>query len=129
MTYQVLARKYRPQQFDELVGQDHITQTLTESLRSGRIAHAYIFSGPRGIGKTTTARLLAMSVNCKNREPGSDQVEPCGECESCEQISASRDVDVLEIDGASNNSVDQVRDLRENARYAPSGKRRKIYII
>lgn len=129
MTYQVLARKYRPRQFGELVGQDHITQTLTESLKSGRIAHAYIFSGPRGIGKTTTARLLAMAVNCDNRDPDSGSVEPCNECESCQQISESRDVDVLEIDGASNNSVDQIRDLRENARYAPSGDRRKIYII
>jgi DNA polymerase-3 subunit gamma/tau len=126
MTYRVLARKYRPHRFDELVGQDHIVQTLTKSLRNDRIAHAHIFSGPRGIGKTTTARLLAMAVNCDDPEDG---YEPCNQCESCEKITSGNDVDVIEIDGASNNSVDRIRELRENARYAPARHERKVYII
>jgi len=125
MTYRVLAREYRPQRFDEVVGQEHITKTLTRSFENDRLGHAYIFSGPRGVGKTTTARLLAKLVNCSDP----DNSEPCNECQSCAEIGESRSVDVMEIDGASNNSVDQIRDLRENVQYAPANNRRKIYII
>lgn len=125
MTYEVLARAYRPQRFDEVVGQEHITRTLTRSFDNDRLGHAYIFSGPRGIGKTTTARLLAKLVNCASP----DGSEPCNDCESCERISNSQSVDVMEIDGASNNSVDQVRDLRENVQYAPANNNYKVYII
>lgn len=125
MPYRVLARKYRPETFEEVLGQEHIVKTLTRSLENNRIGHAYIFSGPRGIGKTTTARLLAKAVNCEE----SDSVEPCNECTSCEQISDDRDVDVIEIDGASNNSVDQIRNLRENVQYAPAHNEKKVYII
>ncbi len=127
MGYRVLARQYRPTRFEDVVGQDHVIDALTRGLARGRVAHAYIFSGPRGIGKTTTARLLAMALNCTGREDG--ETEPCNDCSSCEQIREGRDVDVVEIDGASNNSVDQVRELRENARYAPAREKRKIYII
>lgn len=126
MSYRVFARKYRPHQFEDLVGQDHIVRTLTASLENDRVAHAHVFSGPRGIGKTTTARLLAMAVNCENPVGG---VEPCNECISCEQIQEGQSVDVVEIDGASNNSVDRIRELRENARYAPASNDRKVYII
>jgi len=125
MSYLVLARKWRPQGFDEVVGQRHVTQTLKNAILSGRVAHAFIFSGPRGVGKTTTARILAKSVNCEN----GPTPEPCGRCYCCQEISNGNSVDVIEIDGASNTSVEDVRELRENLKYAPSRGRAKIYII
>ncbi|MFP4687021.1 MAG: DNA polymerase III subunit gamma/tau [bacterium] len=125
MSYLVLARKYRPQTFSDVLGQEHITRTLISSIENDRLGHAFLFSGPRGIGKTTTARLLAKAVNCA--EP--QGAEPCNECDSCKQISRGNDVDVMEIDGASNNSVDQIRTLRENVQYTPAHSNMKIYII
>ncbi len=125
MSYLVLARKYRPQTFDEVVKQDHITRTLSNAISAGRVAHAILFSGPRGTGKTTVARVLAKSMNCKN---GPAPV-PCNDCRSCREITAGNASDVFEIDGASNNSVDQIRDLRENVKYMPAHSLYKIYII
>ena len=125
MTYQVTARKWRPQTFAEVVGQEHITATLTNALATGRIAHCYLFCGPRGVGKTTTARILAKALNCAGRS-GTD---PCQECPSCVSITDGTSMDVLEIDGASNNSVDDVRELREVVRYVPTAGSHKIYII
>ena len=125
MAYLVLARKYRPQTFDEVVGQEHVTRTLKNAISGGRVAHAILFSGPRGTGKTTIARILAKAVNC---ESGPTPI-PCNACRSCKDITAGRGVDVFEIDGASNNSVDQVRELRDNSRYMPAHSRFKIYII
>jgi len=125
MSYLVLARKYRPQTFDQVIKQDHVTQTLTNAISSGRVAHAILFSGPRGTGKTTVARILAKAMNCKD---GPVPV-PCNECRSCKEITAGSAVDVFEIDGASNNSVDQVRELRENVKYMPAHSLYKIYII
>jgi len=125
MSYLVLARKYRPQTFEEVIGQDHITRTLANAISSDRVAHAILFSGPRGTGKTTVARILAKTMNCKN---GPAPI-PCNECGSCNEITSGRAVDVFEIDGASNNSVDQIRELRENVRYMPAHSLYKIYII
>jgi DNA polymerase-3 subunit gamma/tau len=125
MSYLVLARKYRPQTFEQVVAQAHITQTLTNAISSGRVAHAILFSGPRGTGKTTVARILAKAMNCKD---GPTPV-PCNVCSSCNEITAGKAVDVFEIDGASNNSVDQVRELRENIKYMPAHSSYKIYII
>ncbi len=125
MSYLVLARKYRPQNFSDVLGQQHITRTLISSIENDRLGHAFLFSGPRGIGKTTTARLLAKAVNCEDP----NGAEPCNECDSCLQISRGNDVDVMEIDGASNNSVDQIRTLRENVQYTPAHSNMKIYII
>jgi DNA polymerase III subunit gamma/tau len=125
MAYEVLARKYRPKQFDEVVGQDHVTRTLRNAVETDRVAHAYIFVGSRGIGKTTTARILAKALNCEK----GPTAEPCDACDACREIAAGRSLDVIEIDGASNNSVDQVRELRENAQYAPARGPYKIYII
>jgi len=125
VSYLVLARKLRPQTFDEVVGQRAVVKTLRNALSSGRIHHAFLFCGPRGTGKTTTARILAKALNCE-RGPTPD---PCNECRSCREITAGSSVDVLEIDGASNTGVDDVRQLRENARYLPVASRRKIYII
>jgi DNA polymerase III subunit gamma/tau len=125
MSYLVLARKYRPQTFEEVIGQDHITRTLANAISSDRVAHAILFSGPRGTGKTTVARILAKTMNCKK---GPAPI-PCNECRSCNEITSGRAVDVYEIDGASNNSVDQIRELRENVRYMPAHSLYKIYII
>ena len=125
MTYQVLARKWRPQTFETVVGQDAITRTIRNALASGRIAHAYLFAGPRGIGKTTTARLLAKALLCPERTGP----EPCGSCAVCREVTAGTAVDVLEIDGASNRGIEEIRTLRENVKYAPSRGRYKVYII
>ena len=125
MSYQVFARKYRPQTFDDLVGQAHVTRTLRNAVEQNRLAHAYLFVGPRGIGKTSTARILAKALNCVN----GPTVSPCGVCDSCREIAQGISLDVLEIDGASNNGVEQVRELRDNVRYAPSKGKFKIYII
>jgi DNA polymerase-3 subunit gamma/tau len=125
MPYLVLARKWRPKTFDEVVGQTTVTRTLRNALASGRIGHAFLLSGARGVGKTTTARILAKALNCvKGPTP-----DPCQECDSCKEIAAGASLDVQEIDGATNNSVDQVRELRESARYNPARDRFRIWII
>ena len=125
MAYLVLARKYRPQTFQDVVKQDHVTRTLANAIEAGRVAHAILFSGPRGTGKTTVARILAKAMNCE-KGPTADV---CNKCRSCTEITKGSAVDVFEIDGASNNSVDQIRELRDNIRYMPAHSRLKIYII
>ncbi|MFC1645710.1 DNA polymerase III subunit gamma/tau [Candidatus Omnitrophota bacterium] len=125
MPYIVLARKWRPQKFDEIVGQEHITQTLKNSVQSGKLAHAYLFVGPRGVGKTSCARILAKSLNCKN----APTINPCGKCSACKEISEGRSLDVIEIDGASNRGIDEIRTLRENVKFTPVLGKYKIYII
>jgi DNA polymerase-3 subunit gamma/tau len=127
MSYQVLARKYRPQKFSEVIGQEHVTRTLQNAIEQGRTAHGYIFSGHRGIGKTTVARILAMALNC--RSAGHPITEPCGVCDSCAEIRAGNSVDVIEIDAATNRGIDEIRELREAARYRPARDRFKIYIL
>ena len=127
MSYQVLARKYRPQKFSEVIGQEHVTRTLKNAIEQGRIAHGYIFSGHRGIGKTTVARILAMALNCRSADK--PVPEPCGVCDSCLEIRAGNSVDVIEIDAATNRGIDEIRELREAARYRPARDRFKIYIL
>ncbi len=125
MSYQVIARKYRPQTFQDLVGQSHVTETLANAIRNNRVAHAYIFSGARGVGKTTAARILAKALNCVN----GPTPEPCGVCDSCKEIAAGTSLDVIEIDAASNRGIDQIRELREMVRYAPAAARSKVVIL
>jgi DNA polymerase-3 subunit gamma/tau len=125
MSYKVIARKYRPQTFSEIVGQQHVTRTLANAIGSNRVAHAYIFSGVRGVGKTTTARILAKALNCAS----GPTAEPDNTCDSCREISAGTSLDVLEIDAASNRGIDQIRELREMVRYAPASSRYKVVIL
>jgi DNA polymerase-3 subunit gamma/tau len=125
MNYQVTARKWRPMVFDDVIGQSHVSDTLRNALSQNRLAHAFIFSGTRGCGKTTTARILARAVNCLNPK----NFEPCNECEVCKEIIDGRSLDVIEIDGASNRGVDEIRNLRESVRYAPTRGKKKVYII
>ncbi|MBI3766947.1 MAG: DNA polymerase III subunit gamma/tau [Deltaproteobacteria bacterium] len=125
MSYQVLARKWRPQRFEDVAGQEHVTTTLRNAITQQRIAHAFLFSGPRGVGKTTVARLLAKALNCAEGPTG----EPCGRCASCTEVTAGSALDVVEIDGASNTGVENIRDLNENVRYRPASSRFKVYII
>src|SRR4051812_31240725 len=131
MSYQVLARKYRPQKFSDVIGQEHVTRTLQNAIEQQRIAHGYIFSGHRGIGKTTIARILAMALNCRGTDGKADkpQAEPCGVCDSCTEIRAGGAVDVIEIDAATNRGIDEIRELRDAARYRPARDRYKIYIL
>jgi len=131
MSYQVLARKYRPQRFSEVIGQEHVTRTLKNAIEQQRIAHGYIFSGHRGIGKTTIARILAMALNCRGVDGRADKptAEPCGVCESCVEVRAGSSVDVIEIDAATNRGIDEIRELRDAARYRPARDRYKIYIL
>jgi DNA polymerase-3 subunit gamma/tau len=131
MSYQVLARKYRPQRFSEVIGQEHVTRTLKNAIEQQRIAHGYIFSGHRGIGKTTIARILAMALNCRGGDDKGDKPtpEPCGVCDSCVEVRAGSSVDVIEIDAATNRGIDEIRELRDAARYRPARDRFKIYIL
>ena len=125
MSYLVLARKWRPQTFQDVIGQEHVVKTIANAIKMNRVAHAYLFCGARGVGKTTAARLLAKALNCeKGPTP-----EPCGKCQPCQEITAGNSIDVAEIDGASHNGVENVRDIRENAKYLPQRDRHKIYII
>ena len=123
--YQALYRKYRPQTFSDVVGQEHVTETLRNAVKSGRLSHAYLFTGSRGTGKTSCAKILAKAVNCENPVDGN----PCGKCAACRGIDDGSILDVIEIDAASNNGVDNIRDLREEANYTPSAVKYRVYII
>src|SRR3954469_3601122 len=126
VAYQSLYRKYRPQRFSELVGQAHVSTALQNAVRDGRVGHAYLFSGPRGTGKTTTARLLAKALNCTNR---GDDGDPCGVCDSCTAIAEGSSLDVIEVDAASRSKVDEMRDLLERVAYLSAGGAKKVYIL
>src|SRR6201998_2438410 len=123
--YTVIARRYRPQAFDELVGQEHVARALQQAISSGRVGHAYLFTGARGVGKTSAARILAKALNCAQ----GPTTTPCGQCEMCQAIAGGADGDVLEIDGASNRGIDEVREIRQNVQFRPARARFKIYII
>lgn len=125
MEHLALYRKYRPKNFEEVIGQEHITKALAHQVESGKLAHAYLFTGSRGIGKTSVARILAKAVNCQNNQNGS----PCGECETCKRLEKENDINVIEIDAASNNRVDDVRELREKVKFLPINAKYKVYII
>lgn len=121
----VIYRKYRPRSFSEVVGQEHITKTITKAIEQGKVAHAYLFSGPRGTGKTTVARLMAKAINCESRKG----FEPCNQCLACQEIGAGRSLDLIEIDAASNRGIDEIRELREGIRFTPTRLKYKVFII
>src|SRR3989442_2922110 len=130
MAHRPLALKYRPQVFADLVGQDHVTSVLTRAVESGRVAHAYLFTGARGVGKTTSARILAKALNCERRAAGKQKgAEPCNACTSCTEITQGSALDVAEIDGASNRGIADVQALREKVRFAPTGGRYRVVIL
>ena len=125
MSYTALYRKYRPTRFEDVIGQNHITETLINQLKAGRVGHAYLFTGSRGTGKTTCAKIFARAVNCLNPENGS----PCGKCKVCKALADASNIDIMEIDAASNNRVDEVREIRERVKYPPVNGKYKVYII
>ena len=125
MSYLALYRKYRPVRFQDVIGQDHVVKTLINQIENDRLGHAYLFTGTRGTGKTTTAKIFAKAINCLHPVNGS----PCGECEACKALSGPSNIDIIEIDAASNNGVNEIRELRDNVQFAPASCRYKVYII